>query len=104
MQAVDQRVQIALRVVCMVNGVLHRLDIDIIAYDVGGQNMPLAIENQPAWRIKYLILNVFIVSPLRKIITAMRLENLPVVQPAQENQHTERDQQENEHLSMPRAL
>ena len=63
-----------------------------------------AIEDQPAWSIEYLVLQVLIVGLLREIIAAMRLENLPVVQPSQQYQHSESHQQENEHLSPPRPL
>src|SRR5437588_9617233 len=82
----------------MIYGELNWLNIDIITYNVCRKNMSLVVINESTRGIQDEILCMLIVRLLCQIITTMRLQHLPVIQPAQKYQHAEANQQEDEHL------
>src|SRR5579885_1203267 len=87
----------------MVNRKLDRLDIDIVAHNIGRQDAPLGVVDEAARRVQHDILYMFVAGKLRQVMAAMRFNDLPVVESAQQDQHAEADQQENEHLSIAGA-
>src|SRR5438067_8087598 len=96
MQRANQLRQCALEVLRgMVSRELNRLDINIISYHIGRQDMSLRIIDQATRSIQYLVLNVLI---CRKLCQAITPHYLPVIQPTQEHQHPNANKQENEHL------
>src|SRR5947209_19925857 len=96
MQGVNQFSQVTLEGIGrMVKRELNWLNVNIIAYDVGCQDMSLRIVDQPPRGIQYLVLNVLAAGLFCQFITT---QHLPVIQPAQEYQHANANKQKDEHL------
>src|ERR1700730_17274637 len=81
----------------MIDHELDGLDIDIVAHHISGEDMASGIKDDAAWSIDYLILNVLCIGLLCKILCP---DDLPVVEPAQQAQHSQTNEQKDEHLSM----
>src|SRR5579863_4064656 len=84
----------------MVYRELNRLDVNIIAHHIGCQNMALRVIDKTTRRVQRKTLDMLFIRTLCK---ARGAYNLPVVQPAQKNNHSGANKHENEHLTAASA-
>src|SRR5437667_8643164 len=82
----------------MVYRELNRLDINIIAYNIGCQDTALGIVDQSTRSIQNLVFCMLTTGELSQAVPILRLKHLPVIEPPQQDEHAEADQQEDEHL------
>ena len=79
----------------MVYRKLYRLDIHVVAYNVCRQNMALRVVDDTARRIQHETLDVFRAGTLRETCPT---HDLPVIEPAEQDNHNSAYKQEDEHL------
>src|SRR5213080_4263162 len=75
----------------------NRLNVDVVAHDIGCQDLSLSIVDDASWRIEGFCLDVFIIGSFCQFST---LNDLPVIETTQQSSHAQAHKQEDEHLAI----